>query len=103
MLATCAAAGWDIAGYLHPGHPLQQDVRSTVAELTDGPVVGVTVDGCGAPLFSTSLLGLATAFGRIAAAAATVGRHAGGPSRTRRGSAGRCAPTRGSSVAPAVT
>lgn len=68
MLATCVAAGWDTAGYLEAGHPLQQAVRGVVAELTGGPVVDVTVDGCGAPLFSTSLHGLATAFARIAAA-----------------------------------
>jgi len=60
MLATCVAAGWPTAGYLDPGHPLQQALAATVAELAGGvPVTGV--DGCGAPIFGTSLLGLATA------------------------------------------
>ena len=27
MLATCRAAGWDIAGYRDPGHPLQRAIR----------------------------------------------------------------------------
>lgn len=68
MLATCVAAGWEPAGYLDPGHPLQRAIRAVVAELTAAPVPDVTVDGCGAPLLATHLLGLARAFGRIAAA-----------------------------------
>ncbi|MFC8922615.1 asparaginase [Cellulosimicrobium sp. NPDC057127] len=76
MLATCVAAGWDTTTYLDLDHPLQVAVRATVAELTGVPVEHVTVDGCGAPLFSTSLRGLARAFGRLAAAP---GREPGSP------------------------
>jgi L-asparaginase II len=69
MLATCVAAGWDPAGYRDPGHPLQRAIRATVAELTgDGDPAHVTVDGCGAPLFSCTVEGLARAFARIATA-----------------------------------
>lgn len=70
MLATCVAAGWPLESYLEPEHPLQRAVRTTIPELTgDGPAaVHATVDGCGAPLFSTSLVGLARSFGRLAAA-----------------------------------
>jgi L-asparaginase II len=70
MLATCVAAGWPTDSYLEPGHPLQRAIRATLAELTGDDPAGVraTVDGCGAPLFSTSLVGLARAFGRLAAA-----------------------------------
>lgn len=68
MLATCVAAGWDTATYLDVDHPLQVAVRETVAEATGVPVEHVTVDGCGAPLFSTTVRGLARAFGRLAAA-----------------------------------
>jgi len=70
MLATCVAAGWDTGSYLDPQHPLQQTVRTTLAERTGGEPEHVTVDGCGAPLFSCTLTGLAQAFGAIAAAAA---------------------------------
>ncbi|MHA6626825.1 asparaginase [Pseudonocardia sichuanensis] len=70
MLATCVAAGWDRAGYRDPAHPLQQAVRAAVAELTgDGDPAHTTVDGCGAPLFSCTVAGLARAFARIATAA----------------------------------
>ena len=69
MLATCVAAGWDRAGYRDPDHPLQCAIRATIAELTgDGDPVHVTVDGCGAPLFSCTPAGLARAFARIATA-----------------------------------
>ena len=66
MLATCVANGWDIATYLGPHHPLQQAILETFAEMTGEPVEVVAVDGCGAPLLSTSLTGLARAFRRLA-------------------------------------
>jgi len=68
MLATCVAAGWDPVTYREPDHPLQVLVRDVVGEVTGVPVDRVGVDGCGAPLLSTTVRGLARAFGRIAAA-----------------------------------
>lgn len=76
MLATCVAAGWDPRTYLEPGHPLQQAIRATVAEITgDGDPAHTTVDGCGAPLFSCTVSGLARAFARIATAAEGTPEH----------------------------
>jgi L-asparaginase II len=66
MLATCVVNGWDTATYVAPNHPLQVSLRDALAELTGEPVTTVATDGCGAPLFSTSLVGLATAFRRLA-------------------------------------
>ena len=68
MLATCVVNGWSTADYREPTHPLQQAIRSTVEELTGVPVGTVAVDGCGAPLFSTTLVGLARSFRRLALA-----------------------------------
>ncbi|PWJ51753.1 asparaginase [Quadrisphaera granulorum] len=68
MLAACVAAGWDTGTYLDVGHPLQRQVRATVADLGSSAHNLTTVDGCGAPLHSLPLSGLARAFGRIAAA-----------------------------------
>ncbi|MBD8868331.1 asparaginase [Nocardioides donggukensis] len=68
MLATCVANGWDTATYLDPQHPLQRAIAETFAELTGESVEPVAVDGCGAPLLSTSLAGLARAFARLATA-----------------------------------
>ncbi len=68
MLATCVTNGWDTATYLSPDHPLQQRIVETFARLTGEPVSVVAVDGCGAPLLSTSLTGLARAFRTLAVA-----------------------------------
>ena len=68
MLATCVVNGWDTVTYRAPGHPLQVGIRETFEELTEEPVVAVAVDGCGAPLLSCSLTGLARAFRTLAIA-----------------------------------
>ena len=68
MLATCVANGWDTATYLEPEHPLQVLIRDVVGELVERPIVRQGVDGCGAPLLATSLVGLARAFRRLALA-----------------------------------
>ena len=68
MLATCVAAGWDTATYLDPGHPLQQAIRTSVAALTGDDPDPTTTDGCGAPLLSCTVAGLARAFATVASA-----------------------------------
>lgn len=68
MLATCVVNGWDTATYRDPGHPLQAAIRESFAELTGQPVEIDAVDGCGAPLLSTSLTGLSQAFRRLSVA-----------------------------------
>ena len=68
MLATCVLKGWDTATYLDPEHPLQLALLETFARLTGEPVTTIAVDGCGAPLLSTSLTGLARAFSTLATA-----------------------------------
>ncbi|NPC97287.1 asparaginase [Nocardioides sp. zg-DK7169] len=91
MLATCVANGWDTDTYLDPAHPLQVAIRATFEELT-GEEARVAVDGCGAPLLSTSLTGLARAFARLATAtdgpehrvAEAIRRHPAYVSGTRR-------------------
>ena len=66
MLATCVANGWPTGSYLDPAHPLQRAIAETFSELTGEPVGHVAVDGCGAPLLATSLVGLARAFATLA-------------------------------------
>jgi len=72
MLATCVAhadePGWEPERYREAEHPVQIACRAAVEELTGEQAWHVTVDGCGAPLFSTTLVGLARAFARIAVA-----------------------------------
>ncbi len=66
MLATCVANGWPTDTYLDPEHPLQRAIAASFSELTGEPIAVIAVDGCGAPLLSASLVGLATAFRRLA-------------------------------------
>ena len=65
MLATSVTNGWPTAGYLDPGHQLQQLIVSRLQEGAQG-VRGIGVDGCGAPAPVTSLHGLASAVRRLA-------------------------------------
>ena len=69
MLLTCAANDWPLAGYADPDHPVQVAIRAAVEDLAGQPVTAVAVDGCGAPLFGLSLVGLARAFARLVTAA----------------------------------
>ncbi len=75
MLATCDLNGWDTGGYLDPAHPLQRAIAATVEDLTGHGIERVAVDGCGAPLFATTLRGLATAVSKIATAAPGTPEH----------------------------
>jgi len=67
MLATCVAHDWQLSGYFEPDHPLQLHLQRRFEQLTGEPAV-VAVDGCGAPLLSASLTGLARAFRTLALA-----------------------------------
>jgi L-asparaginase II len=61
MLATCVINGWPTDSYLGPAHPLQLAIKAEVEAMSGEKIAGVSVDGCGAPLFLFSLLGLARA------------------------------------------
>ncbi|MFF4198564.1 asparaginase [Nonomuraea sp. NPDC001831] len=62
MLATCVLNDWPVTTYLEPAHPLQRAIRATVEDLTGERVAASGVDGCGAPLFFVSMLGVTKAF-----------------------------------------
>ncbi|MEV0896808.1 asparaginase [Actinoplanes sp. NPDC049802] len=62
FLATCVVNGWPLESYLEVGHPLQTMLAGTVSRLSGEPIAALGVDGCGAPIFAISPLGLARAF-----------------------------------------
>lgn len=62
MLATCVLNGWPVDTYLEPAHPLQEKIAQVVMSASGDPIDYVTADGCGAPLFSISLAGLARGY-----------------------------------------
>ncbi|WP_022878085.1 asparaginase [Microbacterium sp. B19] len=68
MLLTCVTNGWPTAGYLDPQHPLQVHIREVIERLVGERITTTAVDGCGAPVYALSLIGLARAIQRIGTA-----------------------------------
>lgn len=64
MLATCVVNGWPTDTYRAADHPLQQSIRWQVEALAGERVQTVGVDGCGAPVLSLTLAGLARSMSR---------------------------------------
>jgi L-asparaginase II len=65
MLITCQQNGWDMKSYLDLDHPLQVAIKNEIEELSSEKVSTVSIDGCGAPLFAISLIGLARAISNL--------------------------------------
>ncbi len=68
MLATCVHLGLDTRTYLALEHPVQRRTLAFCARLLDERVetLPLAVDGCGMPVFATSLRRAACAFARFA-------------------------------------
>lgn len=71
MLVASVHAGWAIAGYTDPNHPVQRLVQDTIQRLSATTIPVVATDGCGAPLFALPLDALARAVGALAQADST--------------------------------
>jgi L-asparaginase II len=67
FIAASKAAGWDVNTYLNSDHPLQKLVEEVLVEFSGEPILHSTVDGCGAPLHTITVEGLARAIGKFAA------------------------------------
>jgi L-asparaginase II len=65
MLITCQQNGWDMKSYLDLNHPLQVTIKNEIEELAGEKVSATSVDGCGAPLFAISLIGLARSISNL--------------------------------------
>ena len=61
MIATAAINGWDLETYTDPQHPLQRAIEIEIETMAGEKLQNIAADGCGAPLFSISTLGLARA------------------------------------------
>ena len=64
MLATCAVAGWPLAGYMDAAHPCQHAVTAAMGTLLGQDLRKAPwgVDGCGLPTYGVPLASLAQAF-----------------------------------------
>jgi L-asparaginase II len=65
MLLTCVTNGWPIENYLDPAHPLQVAIKAELEVLAGERITLTSTDGCGAPLFLISVIGLARAIRAI--------------------------------------
>jgi L-asparaginase II len=65
MLIACQQNGWDMNTYLDRNHPLQVAIKTEIEVLSGEKVSATSVDGCGAPLFAISLIGLAKAISNL--------------------------------------
>ncbi|MGP3535297.1 asparaginase [Microbacterium sp. RD1] len=68
MLLTCVSNGWPVDGYLDPQHPLQAHIREVIERLIGEKPAATAIDGCGAPVYAMTLLGLARAIHRVGTA-----------------------------------
>jgi L-asparaginase II len=68
MLVICAHLGFSLEGYTEKGHPVQNLILKTVAQLSNYPEeqIGQGIDGCGVPVFRLPLHSLAGAYARLA-------------------------------------
>ena len=64
FLFVCRERGWETEGYRLPGHPLQQELLTLVAETVGRPPgeIATAIDGCGVPTFALSLTEMARMF-----------------------------------------
>ncbi|MBU6347345.1 MAG: asparaginase [Actinomycetales bacterium] len=65
MLLTCKVAKWEKTSYCSPAHPLQQKCREVIERCTGQAVEHIGIDGCGAPVMSNTLVGLARSFSKF--------------------------------------
>ena len=67
FLAASVAAGFDTETYLDPEQPLQKLIIEVLEEYSGEKVLFSTIDGCGAPLHTITVEGLARAIGKFTA------------------------------------
>jgi len=73
FLAAAVAHGWDTESYLDPTHHVQRHVLETVERTAGETITHLGVDGCGAPIPTLSLVGLARAASRTARGGTALG------------------------------
>ena len=67
FLAASVVAGFDTTTYLSAEHPLQLLVEQVLEEYSGEKILHSSVDGCGAPLHTITVEGLARAIGKFTA------------------------------------
>lgn len=68
MLAACMHRHYDLATYLEPDHPCQQNILKIVADIcgVEPTDIHLGIDGCSAPVHALALSNMARGFARMA-------------------------------------
>jgi L-asparaginase II len=69
MITTCVHRGWPVETYWEGDHPIQREIRATLAALAGIDEPPFAIDGCGVPTFFLALESFALAVARFAAGA----------------------------------
>ena len=69
MLLLARYLGEPIENYLDPSHPVQLRIRAALAAFADvnEEAIGISIDGCSAPVFALSLAEMARSYARLIA------------------------------------
>lgn len=67
MLAVCKINNWSIEDYFKPDHPLQKMIEECIEVMTDVKKDNliISIDGCGVPVYSFSIMNLAICYARL--------------------------------------
>ena len=67
MLAQCVAGGYPVDNYESPDHPIQVEIRKTIALFcgVDADSIEIGVDGCSAPVFGVPVSAIARAYAQL--------------------------------------
>lgn len=67
MLAYAKMRGWELANYIDPAHPMQQEIFALFAELAglSKETLAIGIDGCSAPNWAAPLYNTALAYARL--------------------------------------
>ncbi len=68
ILSLCKGAGYSLEDYWSPDHPVQREIKETLAYLADMPheQIAAGTDGCGLPVFALPLANLARVYLKLA-------------------------------------
>lgn len=67
MLGLCQLMSIDSTDYINKNHPVQQEMLSTISNITDldKSQIDIAIDGCGVPVFGLPIYNMALAYSRL--------------------------------------
>jgi L-asparaginase II len=68
FMAVCRERNWKMEGYHLPEHPLQQEIKTILSQLSEVPenLISAGTDGCGVPVYALPLKNIAISYLKFA-------------------------------------